>query len=137
MEVETRCKLTQRHFKVFCKEASQWLTVLGITDWEINFRFDAEDYSGDKEEELNEAWISYNMKGRRATIALCMWQANELSDMDIKLAAFHEVIHLLLARLSILAKNDHIDDFDIDEENHAIIARLTHAAYSSKTPLSR
>lgn len=134
MKIEERHCLTQGKFKTFCKEASKWLTILGLSDWEVTFQFDDIDNNEFLDEE---AWISYNMKGRRATIALCVWQSKELSDREVKLAAFHEVIHLLLARISIMAKNDHIDDFDIDEENHAIICRLSYAVYDSKSPLNK
>ena len=115
--------LKNTHLQTFAKKVGNWQSLLGLYDWEIDATWDTDP------ETKNEASCMYNVRSRRATIYLSKYQDENLSADDINKAAFHEMLHLLLARLVLMAGSDHIDDFDIDEESHVIIARMTNLIF--------
>lgn len=127
MDARKPVKLTRQDFKLFAQEVKRWQKLLGVTDWEINIEFD------EKEDHLNdtqprEAWCGYNITSRRATIALMKYQKVELSRQAIKKSAFHEVMHLVMGDLDLMALAS-CNSQDVDGEVHKVIARMTNLLF--------
>lgn len=82
-------KLNKNHFDYFKQEVLLFQKLLGLYDWEIFFIHTDIDARAD---------ITYNITGRCATIRLAKsWYICEPTYKELSLAAFHEILHLLLA----------------------------------------
>jgi len=114
---------TKAKFKLFGKEVRYWVTNLGLMDWEVDVFLAHE--GGDP----HEASCHWDIQGMRASIVLNKAQRYVLSDLDIKKAAFHEVAHLLIARLESEAESRSTTGLEIDTAAHGIINRLSNMLY--------
>lgn len=109
------------YFKLFQKECLKRIKLLNLNDWEVNFTHT--DLNDRDEEAL--AITSWNVSQRSVTFLLGTDFYNQgISESIIKDVAKHEVLHLLLAKITSLARNRYVLDREIDEEIHVLVARL-------------
>jgi len=116
-------RTTGEHFKIFQEEAWYWIQRFGLKGWRFHFEH------GDQSEE-GYAGYNYNVAGRVAVINLSKdWKDNEVIEAQLRRSAFHEVIHILLARLRWLAVERAVGIGDVDEEIETIIRTLENAVW--------
>lgn len=118
-------KITNKQFEIFKKECERWIEYFGLKNWQIHYLLD--DIDGRAE-------IRYNCQDGIAVIVLAKeWDEIDdffVNDTSIKRSAFHEVLELLLGRLTNMASRRYnVDVGDIDEEAHSIIRTLENTIY--------
>ena len=118
-------KTTQRHFEVFKKECLKWIKRFGLQDWRVDFFH--EDWSDSYGQA--KAWCKWNVNGRVVSFCLASEWNIPIKAKDVQQTAFHEVGHLLLGRIDILAGTRYLCEDEIKEEVHAIIRRLENAVF--------
>jgi len=116
-------KTTRQQFRIYKDECKKWVAFFGLTDWRVTIIL----------KDLGEG-----------VAALCEWDINfsecrlllnsifaddeTLNDKVIRRYAFHEVCHLLLARLHSLSETRYVRSEDaIDDEVHRIVRVLENA----------
>jgi len=113
-------KTTARHFVVFKREAEKWIGRLGLRDWRINFYHGECPDGGDPL-----AWYACKVCNRVGEIGLTVnWAPHVVTDRRVRLRAFHEVCHFLLATLEGIAVRREFIDMELDREVHIVIRRL-------------
>jgi hypothetical protein len=115
-------KTTKSHFGYFKKCCDKWVKIFGLLDWEI-------DYDHKKSEGAlinSEAWCTYDQEGgQRVTVGLSTEWDSPVNKNTLYLAARHEILHLLLAHLSMLTEQRFgITPEGINQAEHIIIRRL-------------
>ncbi len=127
-------KITGRHFKIFRRECRRWLRFFGLTDWQVYYEHREADTD-------DRAWCETKLSARTATIGLnAVWDcepddygidANE----EMRKAAFHEVVELLLSPLYSEALYRFTTGDALVEADHGIVRRLENAVYTRKEVL--
>jgi len=119
---------TKADFKLFKKECEKWVGVFGLKGFEFRFYHV---YSNDDNNDTF-ADIAWDTTGRCAYITLYKeWPLlYTKTDTEIKIAAFHEVAHAFIGKLSNLAKARYLKEREIEEEEHAIIRTLENILFS-------
>lgn len=95
-----------------------WARKIGLTDWSILVE------TGVKNTGVDAASIHYKDRNRIATIGLAEEYAARPSRAQLDRHAFHEVAHLLLADLAMLADRKDGTTETVDQAEHVIIRRL-------------
>ena len=114
MKKDIKKKTNKEHFNLFKSECQKWIDKLKLDNWKI--------YFAHEEMEGVYARIFPDIKTNVATIKMnTEWSMFAIDNLEesIKNAAKHEVIHLLLARLSEYGhKKDYTHDnmFEAEEE---------------------
>jgi len=111
-------KTTKAHFKIFETAVRKWATDLGLRDWEIFIKHEA-----DAPDAL--ATLSKN-SGRTVWIGLAQdWgKTHKITKLAMQRTALHEVCHLLLYDLVEAAKERCIKDGEIEELEHKLVYLL-------------
>jgi len=106
-------------FEFFCEEVNKCIKKLGLTDWKVNIRKEDEDDS------IGDVWakVYYNIVSMKATIIFAK-QNTGRSVKEIKITALHEVIHLLLSDLTVMATARTWDEDLFESAEHKIVNRL-------------
>lgn len=74
------------------------------------------------------AWCSYELPACTAVIGLSVeWEGGKVFEPDVKRLAFHEVCHLLLAKLCDMAEKRQFTQEDLNEEELRVIRILENA----------
>ena len=115
-------KTTTRHYEIFQKEAVKWIKRFGLFDWSIKFFHEAWD-------ENCRARIRYNRATRVASINLETSWNTPIVIHELKKAAFHEVMELLIAELCLIASSRSYDEGDLEQESHTVIRRLEYGVF--------
>lgn len=111
-------KTTAKEFERFKKSFKYWQEKLGLHEYRIDFFH--------KQLKDNYAQIMTSEIGKTATVCL----TTKLDSEDVKcwggpeVTGKHEAIHLLVRRLTWLARSRHCSENDIDEEDEKIVRRL-------------
>lgn len=123
---------TKKHFEVFKQEGEKWIERFGLNDWRVEFFHGAG--NGEVPPRDARAFCAWKMEARCAGIHLAaMWPDEELTEKAIRRSAFHEVLHILLARIHCLAVMRFLDcSATIDEEVHTIIRRLESGIFNNE-----
>ena len=115
-------KLTQKHFEIFKKSCEYWIDELKLDNWEVHYRW--------RKSRENRASMNTNLSGYIATMFLSREWSNydkitkkEIEE-EIKTAAKHEIIHLLLARLSGNGSSRFISSDDLVEAEEELVRKL-------------
>ena len=108
-----RHNVTGRAFKQFQDRVYHWLYYFGLKGWDVYF--EQIDLAG------AEAAVKYDLPSRQAAFALAQWWPSPVDDNGTDRAAFHEVMHLVLARIETLATTRFATEDAIDEEIHHLI----------------
>lgn len=112
-------KTTDYHFQLFKEECQKWLGIFGMKGWRVDY-FHSEDI------ENSRASYSLHLTGRVCSFYLSpKWdKLNPVTDKNVKISAFHEVCHVLLARLVVIGESRFVHADEFNEEAHAIIRIL-------------
>ena len=114
-------KTTAKHFEIFKTECLKWIYTFGLTDWEFHFKH------ADLENN-NMAQCERNSNSHIAKLSLCKtWPTDtmiNLTEENVRKAAFEEVCHVFLYRLSSNAYARFIMEHEINEAEHSIIRTL-------------
>lgn len=107
---------TREDFDLFCHEVSYWMTRLGLDRYEIRANFDDDGHGID-------AHVLVDPVAMTAEFGLSREYNGMSNEHDIRISAFHEVIHVLLHDLSTPA---HVSapDWQVISAEHAIIHAL-------------
>jgi hypothetical protein len=116
------------HFKIFKQECIRWIDIFGLTDWCIDI------------EHKDKRRLTFGARGscrpvldnKCAVISLNKEWIGEVTEKALKRTAFHEVLHILLYRLSWLAERNNymgkeVHEYEISQEVHGIINRMENA----------
>ena len=110
-------KLTDKHFKIFVGECGRWIDKLKIDNWKVYYRW--------QESKENRATISTKLGGYVATIFLSKkWCGEKVTEDEVKESAKHEVIHLLLARMSTNGGSRFVSQYEVDESEEELVQKL-------------
>ena len=113
-------KLNKKHFELFKKECQYWIDKFELNNWKVYFVL--EEIGNDRFAE-----ILPNLTGYVATIKLNKNYSKygvENLIQSIKQSAKHEVIHLLLARLSVNGQTRYVNEDDIKESEEELVRKL-------------
>lgn len=114
-------KLTEQHFDIFKQSCLKYQKGFGLTNYGLFFSFK---YLADCEASCNYGDLCDYM----ATITLSSDPDNRFTKENIEeeldRLAFHEVSHILLARLDAVGRSRYVDDCEFAESIHEIINRL-------------
>jgi len=112
-------KLNQTHFKKFKKYCEFYVEKFKLDNWEIAF-----DWIEDNKE--GRAKVIPNISGYIATLYLSdEWYGyDKICDNDIKNVAKHEVIHIILARLSENGNTRFLSIDDFKESEEELVRKL-------------
>lgn len=123
-------RTTTKHFEIFKKEAELWIDKLSLNDWRVDF-----DHGPIVSEDPSLACCYSNIPGRCATLVLnTVWHNTKTTPRWIKKVAFHEVLELLLTRISYLGGARYLQNEEIPEERHVIIRKLEKLFYGNASP---
>lgn len=111
-------QFSHQDFRKFVRLVSEWLDVLGITEWHIQF----------KHEQIGNgtaAQVEFDNEGKQATFSLTK-HIEGGSDLltDVYKLALHETLHLLLADFAWCAAKARDRDEIVLSHEHEIINRL-------------
>jgi len=109
-------KTTQKHFEIFKKEVRKWVDIFQLNGWQIYFKH--------KTNKTDFGGLATILKNKVATFfftqsfddAVCSF-----TEEAIKKTARHEVIHLLLARLSCLVSERFVSENEVEEAEEEIV----------------
>lgn len=116
-------ELTKRDFEIFKKEALKWIEILGLKDWEWHFVFG---------ECSDDSRAEYLIQGAARIVTVYLsnfW--NDIggkSNEEIKKAAFHEVVEVMLYKLRSLALRDS-NYGNVDAATHKIVRTLENVLF--------
>ena len=109
------------HFNLFKLDCDKWLEFFGIHGFGVS-------YVHTNSDDLAEA--TYNIMTRSATISLGKdWGTTKPTPEELDATAFHEVCHLLIGRLSVIARSRYISESEIQEEDEHIVRVLENKIY--------
>jgi len=116
-------RTTGEHFKIFQEEAWYWIQRFGLKGWNIH-------YTHENTDNESFATCAHNVSGRVVTLNLEKdWEDFLVTERQVRQSAFHEVIHILLARLRWLAIERAVGIGDVDQEIETIIRTLENAVW--------
>ena len=113
-------KTTQKHFQIFQQECQKWINAWELNNWDIFYKVDTD--------KGTVAGIVTDIDGYVATIFFTGdWNNNvrPCNEEEIRLSAKHEVVHLLLGRLSDQARERFINKAEITEAEEELVRKLT------------
>ena len=111
-------KTTKKDFEKFKKAFNEYVEAYGISGWQIIFRHTDLDAAY--------ACISTDIEGRHSIVTLGKsWPDSEKDAwLSLELTARHEVIHLLLAEMTELARRRHVGASQLDLEEERLVRIL-------------
>lgn len=113
-------RTTAKHFACFKKECERWIDRYGLKDWHIYF-----EHCEIEDRPRANAMSETDLGNRLARIILNdKWEDLEPTRALLQNAAYHEVCHILLCRLTELALSREVFKVDIEDEIHIVIRRL-------------
>lgn len=116
-------RIRKKHFEVFKAEVEKWVDLFGLQEWELTI--------SSKKLSDSLAQCNYNTEARCATISIAIIWDRKITNYEIKDAAQHEVLELLLAELSTfynVAYPDHL----IDITRHSVIQKILNSIRKGK-----
>ena len=113
-------RTTIKHFACFRKECERWIVRYGLKDWRVYF-----EHCEIEDRPRANAITETDLENRIALITLNkVWEDLEPTRDLLRLAAYHEVCHVLLCRLMEMAKSREAFSDAIDGEIHVVIRRM-------------
>ena len=113
-------KTTKKHYEIFKQECRKWIDKLKLDNWEVHYRW--------QKEENSKASCLANLSGYIATLILSTeWDDDRqepINEEEVESCSKHEVIHLLLARLSGNARARYASRDDLDESEEELVRKL-------------
>ena len=114
-------KTTETDFTMFKDECARWIKFFGLYNWRVHYiHQNSPDCT---------AYIYYpsEIEDRTVTIGLCV-DVDE--DAEILRCAFHEVIHLLLYRLTYAAGCRFVQPEEISDAEHELIRIMENTIFN-------
>jgi hypothetical protein len=115
-------KTTDKHFKIFQKECQKWIDIFELNNWHVRYEH--------KKLEGREAQMDKNISSYNTTICLNLEiqygsfkETNTLSEYLKKLAK-HEVLHILLGRLSYAGESRDYTTRDMQAAEEELVIKL-------------
>ena len=111
-------KTTKKHFKIFKDECLRLQKEWGLGGWELYFKFHKVGETGAF------GTIRCSLEHKNATILLTRdWptETRPLNKEELKRTAKHEMIHLVINRLYILAMNRFCTELELKEANEEMV----------------
>lgn len=114
-------KTTTKDFILFKKEAAKWLKQLGLEHWNVKYQWEnLDEYNLDGGMTMDSNSVGY------ATLSLDTEIDDCHTPFDIKTTAKHEVMHLLVRRLSEAAYYRYSSKDEIYNAEEELVNRLAH-----------
>ena len=110
-------KTNSKHFRLYRETARKWISVFGLTDWDVDF-YHIED------EDCMSSCLGNSQAGSASLRFSKEWGEVPITDVEIRRTALHEVLELLLLKYRTEAMNRYSTEERIDTESHAVIQRL-------------
>ena len=117
-------KTTKKDFEIFKAEVRRFMDVFELNNWEVAFEH--------KELKNNNATITPQLGNYKAVITLSTDNDYDKVTSDysfteyIKRNALHEVIHLLLSRMSVVGQSRYISNAEQEEAEEELVIKLMH-----------
>ncbi len=114
-------KVTQKQFQFFKDCCQKYINRFNLNNWDVYYKL--EKLEGNRSE------IGFKLGGYVATIFLdAGWSSkiSPLNNIELRKCALHEIIHLLLARLSTNANERFVQEADVKEAEEEIVRRLVY-----------
>lgn len=111
--------VTRRHFAAFEKAVHHYVTVYGLTGWTIEVHHEGNTAANGRASCLPQ------LDGRRVDVYLPLsWEDEDVTPQKLDTAARHEVMHILLARMSALASERHCTEAQLYEAEEELVAKI-------------
>lgn len=116
-------KTSKKDFELFIENCEVWIDYFGLKDWHVKFKH------GILADNNNIAECETCSLGSIAVITLALVSPTDFTKDDLKLATFHEIMELLLARYRANAMYRFATEDELRESKHAIIRTLENTFY--------
>ena len=107
---------TTEDAKLFAQSVRKWQQVLSLGDWRIE--------KGSKPAKNAMASVEFNEGARLATYRLGDFGAEKITPESLDKTALHELLHVFLHDLLIVATDPKSSDEDIERQEHRVINLL-------------
>jgi len=119
-------EVSAEDYKYFCQCCDEFKELFGLKDWNVHYGMtDTE----------NIAQTVCNVRGHVASIFLCNeWDDTVvvLDKSQLRSSAFHEICHVVLARLADCGKARFTTEYELSESEEAVIRRMENAYLGEK-----
>ena len=110
-------RVCQKEFTIFKKECLRLQKQWGLSGWQVYFKF--------KPLKDNFAETDANLESRKATITLSsQLPSDEYRTRNTRETAMHEMLHVLLWRVSALGFARWVTKVELEEAEHELIQQL-------------
>jgi len=107
---------TPEDVKLFTQSVRKWQQVLSLCDWRIE--------KGSKPAKAAMASVEFNQTARLATYRLGDFGAEKITPESLDQTALHELLHVFLHDLLMVATDPKSSDEDIEMQEHRVINLL-------------
>jgi hypothetical protein len=107
---------TQQDAELFAKSIKKWQQVLSLGDWRIE--------KGIKPAKQAMASVEFNESARLAVYRLGDFGAEKITPESLDKTALHELLHIFLHDLMMVATDPKSSDEDIEMQEHRVINLL-------------
>ena len=107
---------TPEDVKLFAQSVRKWQQVLNLGDWRIE--------KGSKAAKEAMASVEFNQNARLATYRLGDFGAEKITQESLDQTALHELLHVFLHDLLMVATDPKSSDEDIEMQEHRVINLL-------------
>ena len=107
---------TPEDVQVFAQSVKKWQQVLNLGDWRIE--------KGNKAAKEAMASVEFNQNARLATYRLGDFGAEKITQESLDQTALHELLHVFLHDLLMVATDPKSSDEDIEMQEHRVINLL-------------
>ena len=107
---------TQEDAQIFAKSVKKWQQVLSLGDWRIE--------KGIKPAKQAMASVEFNESARLAVYRLGDFGAEKITPESLDKTALHELLHVFLHDLMMVATDPKSSDEDIEMQEHRVINLL-------------
>ena len=107
--------------KLFAQSVKKWQQVLSLGDWRIE--------KGMKPAKQAMASVEFNDSARLATYRLGDFGAEKITPESLDKTALHELLHVFLHDLMMVATDPKSSDEDIEMQEHRVINLLENLLY--------
>jgi len=107
---------TPEDVQVFAQSVKKWQQVLNLSDWRIE--------KGSKAAKEAMASVEFNQNARLATYRLGDFGAEKITQESLDQTALHELLHVFLHDLLMVATDPKSSDEDIEMQEHRVINLL-------------
>ena len=119
-QLDINMKVNQKQFELFKSECKKWIDIFELNNWEVAFKHNKSKNAL--------AYCLTDVSCYKATIHLCKeWKKDEpieFTNESIKKIALHEVLHLLLARLSDYGNSRFLSCAELGEAEEELVNKL-------------